>query len=203
MESDPGDAVLRAQALRQQEDAEDRDRETDRRGEEHGQTQIDRGEQTADGGTDHGADAGQCAEEAEALRALLGRRDVGQVGEQGGKVPGRQPLDDTGEHEHPDRPAHAEQRHREGRAERRDDDDGSSSEPIGEAAEERCGEEGAQPVDRFQHADPESEVVFVRDVLQHDERQDGEDDGHADDREHRQDDEHDPGAAGAANGKMR
>ena len=130
-------------------------------GEEHRELEAHRREQAADGRADHHADAREGAEQAEPLGPLLGRGDVGEVGEQRGQVAGGEALDDAGEHEHPDGAADAEQGHRERGAEGGADDDGPTTEAVGQPAEERGDQEGAQAVDRLEHADPDGEVALV------------------------------------------
>ena len=148
-----GAALLGGQRLGEDEEAVEEVQAVEPRGDEVRQAQPVVAEGAAERGAEDEAEAEDGADEAEARRALLGGRDVGDVRGGGREARAGDAGDDAPDEEPPERGRETAQEVAGRRAEQRDEDDRPPPEPVGQPAEDRREEELHRRVQRDEQAE--------------------------------------------------
>jgi hypothetical protein len=197
-----GAPTLARQRLRQSEQPERRVEQRERGGREERHARTERAEQPANRRSEHEADAECGADEAEVLRALLGRTDVRDVGVCR-RVRSAGYACDEAAGEQP--PQHRRESHDEvvdTQRKQRSQQHRAPSEPIAEIADNRRAEELGDGINEIQPAAVARGLAQARAAQVHDQRrQHGNDDPEADRvDQHRDEDKDDRGAVGCGHG---
>src|SRR5262249_56550260 len=98
------------------------------------------------------ADAERDADERERLGAVLGLGDVRDVGLRERQVPGGETVDDAGDEDPEERRREGEEEKARERADLADGEERPSAHAIGDAAEDRAGDQRAERVARLDEA---------------------------------------------------
>ena len=130
-------ALLRRQRLGQDEPAVEQVEQRQRAGGEERQAQVDRAEQPAHDRAEDEAEAEHGAEQSEALGAVFGRRDVGDVGVGDRRVRLHRAAEQAHDDQHPERRRHRGDEEAERERAEADQQHRPAAEAVGQRAEDR------------------------------------------------------------------